>query len=345
MAVEVHSPRDAVRGVKEYPGESTPQGYRMRRVGLIYNPMSGQRPERRDAIIASVKAVLEGAGIDVKLIATDAPDSAGRLALEAIADGCDTVIACGGDGTVHEALQQMVGGSAVLGVIPMGTANALAIDLGLPSSPVKATKALLNAVPERVSVGRVTYHDRDGNTCWRYFVVAAGIGADGLFFSRLDSRLKQRFGYAAYAMEAFRMAFTHTFPLFRATFTHTGSNVQETTEVSQILAVRISNFGGLVNRLVPGAAIANENLHVLGFKTRSRMRYLRFMTSVMLQQHTYSHPIELVDCSSVECSDLPGATVTSYVEADGELLGTLPVRLEVVPQALTLLISQKRGKR
>jgi YegS/Rv2252/BmrU family lipid kinase len=317
----------------------------MRRVALIYNPMSGQRPERRAAMIASVEAVLVGAGIDVRVIATDAPDSAGRLALEAIGDGCDTVIACGGDGTVHEAMQQMVGGSAVLGVIPMGTANALAIDLGLPSSPVKATRALLDAVPERVSVGRVTYRDSDGNTCWRYFVVAAGIGADGLFFSRLDSRLKQRFGYAAYLVEAFRLAFTHTFPLFRAKFTHTGSDAKETVEASQILAVRISNFGGLVNRLVPGAAIGNENLHVLAFKTRSRMRYLRFMGSVFIQQHKYANPIELVDCSRVECSDLQGATVPSYVEADGELLGTLPVRIEVVPQALTLLIPRKKAKR
>jgi diacylglycerol kinase family enzyme len=307
--------------------------------------MSGQRPRRRDAMIASVLAVLEGAGIDVKVIATDAPDSAGRLALEAIADGCDTVIACGGDGTVHEAMQQMVGGEAVLGVIPMGTANALAIDLGLPSSPVKATRMLLNAVPERVSVGRVWYRDTAGNACSRYFVVAAGIGADGLFFSRLDSKLKQRFGYAAYLVEAFRLAFTHTFPLFRATFTPTGSAVVETAEVSQILAVRISNFGGLVNRLVPGAAIANENLHVLAFKTRSRLRYLRFMAAVMLRQHKFTHPIELVDCSSVECSDLQGATVPSYVEADGELLGTLPVRIEVVPQALTLLIPRKKSKR
>jgi YegS/Rv2252/BmrU family lipid kinase len=316
----------------------------MRCVALIYNPMSGQRHDRRAAIIASVKAVFEGAGLDVRVIATDAPESAGRLALDAIADGCDTVIACGGDGTVHEAMQQMVGGSAVLGVIPMGTANALAIDLGLPSSPVKAAKMLLTAVPERISVGRVSYSDSEGGPCWRYFVVAAGIGADGLFFSRLDSRLKHRFGYAAYALEAFRLAFTHTFPLFQATFTPTGSDIDETAKISQILAVRISNFGGLVNRLVPGAAIGNENLHVLAFKTRSRLRYLRFMASVMLQRHKYTHPIELVDCSSVECGDLPDAAVPSYVEADGELLGTLPVRIEVVPQALTLLIPQKRAR-
>jgi diacylglycerol kinase family enzyme len=104
--------------------------------------------------------------------------------------------------------------------------------------------------------------------------------------------------------------------------------------------VRIGNFGGLVNRLVPGAAIANENLHVLGFRTRSRRQYLKFMISVMMQRHTFAHPVELVDCSSVECIDLEDAKERSYVEADGELLGTLPVRIEVVPQALTLLIPQ-----
>jgi YegS/Rv2252/BmrU family lipid kinase len=317
----------------------------MRRVALIYNPMSGMHNEQRAALIAEIAAVFQGAGVDVKSIATDAPDSAGRIAQEAIADGCDTVIACGGDGTVHEALQQMVGGSAALGVIPMGTANALAMDLGLPSSPVKAAKRLLHAVPERVSVGRVSFLDSEGKSCSRYFVVAAGIGADGLFFSRLDSKLKHRFGYAAYLVAAVRMAFTHTFPLFRAKFTPTGTSSVETAEVSQILAVRITNFGGMVNELAPGASITNRNLHVLAFKTRSRIRYMRFMIAVWLKRHTYGYPIELVDCSSVECSDLPDATVPSYVEADGELLGTLPVRLEVVPQALTLLIPQKRGKR
>ncbi|MDP9049928.1 MAG: diacylglycerol kinase family lipid kinase [Acidobacteriota bacterium] len=313
----------------------------MRRVALIYNPMSGMNHGGRMSVIDKVVAVFRDADIEVRAIATEGPGSAGRIAQEAIADGCDTVIACGGDGTVHEALQQMVGGLGTLGVIPMGTANALAIDLGLPSSPVKAAKRLLSAVPERVSVGRVSYMDSAGKPCSRYFVVAAGIGADGLFFSRLDSKLKHRFGYAAYLVAALRMAFTHTFPLFRAKFTPTGTDGVETAEVSQILAVRISNFGGMVNRLAPGAAIENKNLHVLAFKTRSRLRYMRFMVAVWIQRHTYSYPIELVDCSTVECSDLEDATVPSYVEADGELLGTLPVRLEVVPTALTLLIPQK----
>jgi diacylglycerol kinase (ATP) len=317
----------------------------MRRVALIYNPASGQRPERRSALIADVVAVLQGAGIEVKTIATESPESAGAQAQEAVRRGCDTVLACGGDGTAHEVMQGLVGGSAALGVIPMGTANALATDLGLPASPVKAAKMLLSAAPVRVSVGRVFYRDRAGKSCDRYFVVAAGVGVDGVFFSRLDSRLKQRLGYLLYLLEALRLAVTHTFPMFRASFFETGSDTPRSEEASQILAVRISNFGGLVHNLAPGAALGNDNLHVIAFKTRSRLRYLRFMVAVWFQRHTYSNTIELVDCSAVECSDLAGARERSFVEADGELLGTLPVRIEVVPQSLTLLIPAKKRRR
>jgi YegS/Rv2252/BmrU family lipid kinase len=317
----------------------------MRRVALIYNPASGQRPERRAAIIAKVEAVLRGAGIEVKVIATESPESAGVQAQEAVRDGCDTILACGGDGTVHETLQKLVGGSATLGVIPMGTANALATDLGLPASPVKAVKMLLTARPVRVSVGQVSYRDMSGERRSRYFVVAAGVGADGLFFSRLDSRLKQKLGYLLYLVEALRLWATHTFATFTASFTQEASKTPRIVEASQILAVRISNFGGLVNNLAPGAAIGNENLHVIAFKTRSRLRYLRFMIAVWFQRHTYSGAIELVDCTAVECNDLPSSTERSFVEADGELLGTLPVRIEVVPHALTLLIPPKpRGR-
>jgi YegS/Rv2252/BmrU family lipid kinase len=312
----------------------------MRRVALIYNPASGQRPARRAAIVAEVSGVLRNAGVEVRTIATESPESAGIQAQQALRDGFDTILACGGDGTVHEALQRMVGGTGVLGVIPMGTANALAADLGVPASPVKAARLLLDAKPVRVSVGEVFYRDMNGEDRSRYFVVAAGIGADALFFSRLDSRLKQRLGYAVYLVEAFRMWASYTFPMFAATFVKAGGE-GATEEVSQLLAVRISNFGGVVRSLAPGAAIGNDNLHVIAFKTRRRLHYLRFMLAVMAGRHSYADPVELIDAQSVECRDLPGSGTPSYVEADGEWLGMLPVRIEVVPQALTLLIPQK----
>jgi diacylglycerol kinase (ATP) len=317
----------------------------MRRVALIYNPASGQRPERRAARIAEVERVLRDAGVEVKVIATEACESAGVQAQEAVREGCDTILVCGGDGTVHEALQGLVGGSAALGVIPMGTANALAADLGVPSSASKAAKMLLTAIPVRVSVGHLFYRDRGGDSRSRYFVVAAGVGADAHFFSRLDSGLKRRFGYAAYLVEAFRMWATHHFPIFAATLMETGSDTPRNEQVSQLLAIRIGNFGGVVHKLVPNASVSNGNLSVIAFKTRNRWRYLRFMGAVILRRHSFAGEIELMDCVSVECRDLEDAAAPTFVEADGELLGTLPVRIEVVPQALTLLVPQKSVKR
>ncbi len=303
--------------------------------------MSGQRPGRRAEQIADVAAVLLRAGIEVRTIATESPESAGRQAQDAVRGGCDTVLACGGDGTVHEVLQRMVGGTAALGVIPMGTANALAADLGLPSSPVKAVKMLLDATPVRVSVGHLFYQSVEGGERSRYFIVAAGVGADAFFFSRLDSRLKQRFGYVVYLVEAFRLWATYKFPMFIASFMESGRETPREVEASQLLAVRISDFGGLVGNLAPGASISNGKLRVIAFKTFSRMRYLRFLIAVLFGRHSYSQTIELVKCISVECRNREGSAEQIFVEADGEILGTLPVRIEVEPQALNLLIPAK----
>ncbi len=313
----------------------------MRRVALIYNPASGQRPERRAAVIAEVVSVLRGAGVEVKVIATESPESAGMQAHAAMEEGYDTILACGGDGTVHESLQQLVGGSAALGVIPMGTANALAADLGMPGSPIKAVKKLLTAKPVRVSVGQVFYQDSKGETRSRYFIVAAGVGADALFMGRLDPKLKQKFGYALYVVEAFRLWVTHKYPMFAACFKEDGTATPRVEEASQILAVRIQNFGGVLHDLAPGAAITNPKLHVIALTTRSRVRYLRFMIAVLMGRHKYVAPIQLVECESVECYGLEGSREELFVEADGEWLGTLPVRMEVVPDSLTILMPTK----
>jgi len=68
---------------------------------------------------------------------------------------------------------------------------------------------------------------------------------------------------------------------------------------------------------------------------------MRFMGAVWFRRHTYATPIELVDCTRVECRALDGATEQVFVEADGEFLGTLPVSIEVVPQSLMLLIPRR----
>jgi len=228
----------------------------MRRVALIYNPASGQDSPRRKAVVEDALALLRGEGIEAHALETNAPGGAGALALEAARQGCDTILACGGDGTVHEILQCLVGTDVALGVVPLGTANALAADLGLGFSPLKAVKKMLNAIPTRVPVGQIFFSDAAGATRSRYFTVAAGIGADALIMSRLDARMKRRFGYLLYMVEMLRVWATHTFPLFEAEFVPAGIGKPRTEQVSQLLAVRIRDFGACCIAWLPAPAFA-----------------------------------------------------------------------------------------
>ncbi|HEX8711772.1 MAG TPA: YegS/Rv2252/BmrU family lipid kinase, partial [Terracidiphilus sp.] len=310
----------------------------MRRFALIYNPASGQSSPRRDETIRKAVNLFRDGGVEAEALVCDGPGGATIHAREAVRRGYDAVIACGGDGTVHEILQSLTGTEVALGVIPLGTANALAADLDLLGLPENAVRKLLTATPQRIPVGRIHFHDPAGQPASRYFLVAAGIGADALLMARMDAGLKRRFGYIIYLLEAFRIWATHPFPLFEARFAMNGSGTQRVEAVSQLLAVRIRSFGGVLRELAPGATLHSGDLHLLAFKTRKRMRYLRFLLAVVAGRHRFSKEIEHIDAHWVECRAQNGSRATMFVEADGEVLGSLPVRIEAIPQALTLLI-------
>ena len=102
----------------------------MKNVILIYNPASGGKKEKRAQAIAQVLAVLQSAGVQAEAVATTHAGSATIQTEQAMASGFDTVLACGGDGTVNEVLNGLVrsGSQAALGVIPLGSGNLLATD-------------------------------------------------------------------------------------------------------------------------------------------------------------------------------------------------------------------------
>src|SRR5271169_2152354 len=104
----------------------------MRKAALLYNPDSGGSRPRRQAELESVLALLRGANVEADLVFTDSPSHAEENARQAILAGCDTVFACGGDGTIHNVIQVLANTRAAMAILPMGTANALAHDLSLP---------------------------------------------------------------------------------------------------------------------------------------------------------------------------------------------------------------------
>jgi diacylglycerol kinase (ATP) len=307
----------------------------MRKAVLLYNPLSGQRRLRRLADVEAALTVLHQAGVEATVEPTRGPADATGQARQAIAQGCDTIFACGGDGTVHDVLQGMVGSHAALGVIPLGTANALAHDLRLPLSAVAAARASLTAKARRTSVGQVEYLDFDGNRGSRFFIVAAGIGVDAHLFYKLNPRLKDHLGMAAYYAKATLLWLTHPMENF-AVEMGPGTNL----EVSQLLAVRIRNFGGVLRQLAPGASLERDDLRLVLFRTRSRLAYLRYIVRGLAGAQWRVGGIDLVHGVRVGCRTrgdaAPGLRV--FVEADGELLGTLPAEINIVPDAVSLLV-------
>src|ERR1700674_2023133 len=97
---------------------------------LLFNPVSGAHLEARTATLRRIAEIFRRAGVEVLVEATQARGSAGHQAQAAIKAGCDAVFACGGDGTVFEVLQGVAETTAMMGGIPLGTANVLAHDLG-----------------------------------------------------------------------------------------------------------------------------------------------------------------------------------------------------------------------
>ena len=287
--------------------------------------------------------MLAEAGIKAEAFVTEEAGSATILAREAIRQGCDTILACGGDGTVHEVLQSLVGSDVALGVIPLGTANALAADLGLTASPAKVARTLLDASPVRVSVGRIHYHDSEGNAHARYFTVAAGVER-----TRSSCHASTRASSAAWATFSISLrpsasGLPTRSRCFRQSFRMNGNAAGRVIEVSQLLVVRVRSFGGVLRHLAPGASLRNGNLSLPAFKTRSRFRYMLFLLAVIAGRHTFLREVELIESPSIECRVSNGSKEKLFVEADGEVLGELPVRIEVVPHSLNLLIP--RGAR
>lgn len=312
----------------------------MRKVALLHNPDSGASKKRHRQLESAIAVLREG-GVETALVAAESQDHAGDAAREAIASGCDTVFACGGDGTIHNIAQVLAHSPVALAILPMGTANALANDLGLPLTVVGAARAALKAKPRCVPLGRVEYADMSGNPGARYFIVAAGIGVDAHLFYKLHGGVKQRMGMAAYYAKAWNLWFTYPMTRFLAEYMETGSQQRRRAEVTELMSVRVRNFGGVVQELVPGASLDREDMRIVYCRTASRVAYLAYVTRGLLRQSWKIPGIDLVDSTGVLCRYLePGSTNGTrkiYIEADGELLGTLPAELSVVPNALTLL--------
>lgn len=296
---------------------------------LIANPLAGIRSTRRSHHIHKAVAILRRAGIAADLQFTSGTGDGKRLASEAVRRGCDLVIACGGDGTINEVINGLAPSQVPLAILPGGTANIVAKELGIPGRIVKSARQLPSWRPCRVALGRASWKE-SGSTLQRYFMAVAGIGFDAHIISQLNVNMKLRLGVFAYVWEAVRQVVRYKFPRFRLNLD--GLEVSATFAVVQ----RSSRYAGWLRLARP------HNIHQSGFSCclfagSSPERYLRYAIGILTQSHRRLKDVHSPAGSHVCCiSEKTEEPI--YFEVDGELAGHIPVTFEVVPDALTILV-------
>jgi YegS/Rv2252/BmrU family lipid kinase len=165
----------------------------MKRAAVVANPTKHGYGDRFKAAVDA--AVTEhGWAAPMWLETTEADPGTGQ-AKQAIAAGADLVIACGGDGTVTACAEGVAGTGVALGIIPNGTGNLLARNLGLPSDLRAAVDVALTGEVRRIDAGTAN---------GRLFVVMAGLGLDARMLMDTSEPLKKRIGWAAYAISVLR---------------------------------------------------------------------------------------------------------------------------------------------
>jgi YegS/Rv2252/BmrU family lipid kinase len=300
---------------------------------LIYNPVAGRRPAKREREIRTAVDVLRQTGLEVQLAPTSRPAMAHELAQAAVASGVDVVLACGGDGTINEVINGLAPSQIPLGILPGGTANILAHELRLPLNPVRAARELAHWTPRRIALGRSRWgvgSENGAQVGCRYYISVAGIGYDAEIVYKLSSWMKTNFGVAGYVMEALRQLMAYSFPRFSCRLD--GRVRQGTFAVIH----RTRLYAGWLH-LAPSADLFAPHFAVCSFPSRSRLRYLLYATAVLLRQHLRLSGVSLDQCTEVVCTSAD-ASATIHFELDGELAGTIPATFEIVPDALTLLV-------
>jgi YegS/Rv2252/BmrU family lipid kinase len=307
----------------------------VKKATLVYNPVAGRHPARREKQMREAAAVLRDSGISARLVRTSGPDTAIELARRAVSQGDDLLLVCGGDGTINEVVNGMTPGNLALGILPGGTANIAGRELGLPLDPVRAARQLPAWSSRRIALGLVTWPAAalanapvvQGGR--RYFLSVAGLGFDAYAIHKLSVDFKRSCGAAAYFWEGLRQTFRYTFPRFVCEIDgrkHNGTFA---------VVLRANRYGGWL-RMAPNANIFEPRFSLCLFKSRHRARYFLYAAAVLIRQHLRLRDVDLVEAQEIGCT-AEGETPI-YFELDGELVGRLPAKLEIVPDALTLLV-------
>lgn len=306
---------------------------------LIYNPASGRRRHRRFEEIEKAAAILKSAGITVEIAATTAPGTARGLAQLAVGQRRDLVIACGGDGTVNEVVNGLAGSRVPVGLLPAGTANILAKELGVPWDIPQAARLISGATARRIALGIASPPGVNGDGATqrelvgRYFLCVGGAGPDGAIVNGVDEILKKNAGILAYWAEGAKQLFRYDFPEMKV---RSGGRERRATIV---VVGRTAHYGGPF-KITTGASLFEDSFEMLTNSATSRFQYLRCLPPLWMGKLRKVKGIDAWKDTEVICESADERMI--FAQVDGEPIGALPLVFRIVPDALSILVPAKR---
>lgn len=294
-----------------------------RKVTLISNPKTGRYALRQRRPIQELASNLESLGLTVDLKLTSGPGEAAEIASRAARNGSSDVIVAGGDGTINEAIQGLAGTKARLAIIPRGTANVLARELGLPLDDAQAVAVAAKGKSRKIYLGLAIDETMDTS---RHFVLMAGIGLDASVVRRVQPSLKKRIGKGAFWISGL----SHLATWNPRPFTLEIDGVEYAATFAAI--GKSPRYGGDL-AITPGARLDQREFEVCIIQTTSRLRYLHLLSHAMRAGMPRDNPeVRFVKAVTVK------ARGDAQVQVDGELLGHLPMRFEIAPHSLEVIV-------
>ncbi len=300
----------------------------IRTIQLITNPNAGRGGRQRVAEVARFCALLEAQGVKVEVLTTTAPHDATRLAAKAAQAGARELVVSGGDGTINEALQGLVGTDVRLGVWPSGTANVLARELKLPFDLPGVCDVIARGATQRIYLGCATL---ERTSARRYFCLMAGIGLDASVVAGVRPRLKRHIGKGAFWVSGL----SHLARWRPTPFT---IEVAGETHACTFAAIgKTEHYGGEL-AVTPRARLDRPEFELCLVSSRKRLRFLYLLAQTM-RATGVTREIEGVRFIRATHAR---ATGDAPVQVDGELIGQLPMTFEIVPEPIAVFAPMQR---
>ncbi len=300
---------------------------------VIFNPTAGRR---RSQLLWRVLDVLSANGIRLDLAETRRAGHAAELAREAAAAGTRLVVAAGGDGTIAEVVGGLAGSAARLGVIPLGTANVLAWELGLPFAPRAVASALAFGRTRTLWPG--VAHTAEGT---RVFVQMLGVGLDAQVVHRLSLPLKRAVGRGAYVAQTLRELARYEFAPLRVRL-----DGREVTAAGVVVS-KGRLYGGRYT-LAPTARPGEPGFTVALFDRAGPLSAMLYGTALPLNLLPHAPGLRLVRAGHVEIGRVEIGRVeilgdrgarTSPAQADGDPAGCTPVSVSDAPGSVEVVVA------